>query len=362
MSRKANPRLIGAFVLSALVLLAIAIVLFASGPLFKKTTTFVAYFDGSVAGLTAGSAVKFRGVTVGSVSQIRLAIDEMQLDSIEVRAIGQVPQATIDSVDAAASDQREAEAAIQDLADSAAQAEAELYFRIPVIFELDENLLTRQGAAVDLDDPNVVSEWISMGMRAFLASESLVTGQKYIALDIFSGTPVELSPFTRLPYPEIPTTKTGFEEIGKEVQAVLKKLAEVDVDSLVGSLVATVQGLEELANDEGLRQAFSQMPQAVNELSLALGDIRHLVESVDSTVTPLRGNIESAIESLDETMASFAATARSLQDVVSPGSPLVYRLDMTLEEMERTAVSLRALVEYLERNPSAIVRGKPKGN
>ena len=59
-------------------------------------------------------------------------------------------------------------------------------------------------------------------------------------------------------------------------------------------------------------------------------------------------------------MVSFAATAKSIQNVVSPGSPIIYRLDTTLEEMDRTSKSLRALVEYLERNPSAIVRGKPK--
>lgn len=332
MIRKANPRLIGGFVVGAVALLVIAIVLFASGPLFKKTTKFVSYFDGSVAGLVTGAPVKFRGVTVGAVKEVRLAIREAQLDRI-----------------AEQSD------------DDVGRMEAELYFRIPVIYELDEDILTKQGAKVDLDDPNLTAEWIKLGMRAYLATESLVTGRKYLALDVFPGSEVELSPFTEgQPYPEIPTIKTGFEQLEAEVKAVLKKLAAVNVDSMIGSLANTLSGLEELANSPGLRQTFEEMPKAVDELTLTLRDIRGLVASVDTTMLPLRENIASAVESLDETMESFAATAKSIQNVVSPGSPIIYRLDTTLEEMDRTSKSLRALVEYLERNPSAIVRGKPK--
>ena len=127
MIRKAKPRLIGGFVVGAVALLVIAIVLFASGPLFKKTTKFVSYFDGSVAGLVTGAPVKFRGVTVGSVKEVRLAIREAELDRI-----------TEPSVD-----------------DDVGRMEAELYFRIPVIYELDEDILTKPGAKVDLDDPNL---------------------------------------------------------------------------------------------------------------------------------------------------------------------------------------------------------------
>ena len=72
MSKKISPALIGAFVLGALVLLIVAVIAFGSGQLFRKTQEFVLYFDGSVNGLHVGAPVKFKGVEVGSVKDIRL--------------------------------------------------------------------------------------------------------------------------------------------------------------------------------------------------------------------------------------------------------------------------------------------------
>lgn len=43
-SRKANPALIGAFVLGAIALAVVAVLLFGSGRFFKKTTRWVIYF------------------------------------------------------------------------------------------------------------------------------------------------------------------------------------------------------------------------------------------------------------------------------------------------------------------------------
>jgi paraquat-inducible protein B len=54
MGRKANPVVIGAFVVGAVALLVLGIVVFGSGRLFADTTPFVMYFTGSVDGLPSG--------------------------------------------------------------------------------------------------------------------------------------------------------------------------------------------------------------------------------------------------------------------------------------------------------------------
>ena len=76
MGRKANPVLIGAFVVGAIALGVVGIVVFGSGRLFADTTPFVMYFTGSVDGLNVGSPVKFKGVEIGAVTSIQLDIGE----------------------------------------------------------------------------------------------------------------------------------------------------------------------------------------------------------------------------------------------------------------------------------------------
>ena len=68
MSKKANPTVIGVFVVAALAIAVAAIVTLGSGKLFKQTETFVMYFESSLSGLDVGAPVELQGVRIGEVS------------------------------------------------------------------------------------------------------------------------------------------------------------------------------------------------------------------------------------------------------------------------------------------------------
>ncbi|TMC94991.1 MAG: MCE family protein, partial [Chloroflexi bacterium] len=74
MGKRPSATLIGAFVVGAVTLAVTAIVTFGSGQFFRHTQRFVLYFSGSLNGLEKGAPVKFRGVPIGSVKEIRLRI------------------------------------------------------------------------------------------------------------------------------------------------------------------------------------------------------------------------------------------------------------------------------------------------
>src|SRR5438132_13948244 len=72
MGRKANPAVIGAFVIGGVALAVVAVTVWGSGKLFRRQYPSVCYFPGSVNGLAVGAPVKFRGVQIGEVTDIRL--------------------------------------------------------------------------------------------------------------------------------------------------------------------------------------------------------------------------------------------------------------------------------------------------
>ncbi len=79
--KRANPTVIGAFVLAALVLVAVAIIALGGASLFRSKQPVVSFFEGSVKGLVVGAAVNFRGVKVGSVDRIELQFAPGSLDA-----------------------------------------------------------------------------------------------------------------------------------------------------------------------------------------------------------------------------------------------------------------------------------------
>src|SRR6266481_4430040 len=79
MGKRANPLLVGSFVLGGLALAVTVIATIGSGKFFLHTQRFVVYFDGSVNGLDTGAPVKFRGVPIGTVTDVRLKLPPQQV-------------------------------------------------------------------------------------------------------------------------------------------------------------------------------------------------------------------------------------------------------------------------------------------
>ena len=178
MSKPANKTLIGAFVIGAIALLVIAVLIFGSGKFLKKTFHAVVFFEGSIKGLNEGAPVIFKGVKVGSVTNIRLIYDPAD-DSL----------------------------------------------RIPVIIELEPEKIERTDVAERQPEKNL-KLIIERGLRAQLQMQSMVTGQLMIALDFFPDKPARYVNFIK-EYPEIPTVPTPFEELTKTIQHLpLKKIAK----------------------------------------------------------------------------------------------------------------------------------------
>jgi len=75
MASRASKFLIGLFVIVGTLIAVIIIIWVGAADFFMSGSTYVTYFDESVQGLQADSAVKYRGVEVGKVKSISVAPD-----------------------------------------------------------------------------------------------------------------------------------------------------------------------------------------------------------------------------------------------------------------------------------------------
>jgi phospholipid/cholesterol/gamma-HCH transport system substrate-binding protein len=95
MSGKRSKFLIGLFVITGLLIGAVAIIWVGASDLFMKGSTYVTYFDESVQGLQTDSAVKYRGVEIGKVESIKVAPDYKLIEVImKINLAGDLPKQT----------------------------------------------------------------------------------------------------------------------------------------------------------------------------------------------------------------------------------------------------------------------------
>ncbi|WP_125477612.1 PqiB family protein, partial [Caballeronia terrestris] len=169
------------------------------------------------------------------------------------------------------------------------------------------------------DDRRALAQMlVDNGLRAQLRTGSLLTGQLYVAVDFFPNAPKASMNWDRHP-PEMPTVPSGLQSLQDSVTALIARLNKIPFEGIGKDLRRTLNTADKL------------------------------LKTLDTSVAPeARDTLRAARTALD-------AADRTLQ----PDSAIAQSTAETLRELSRTAASFRALAEYLERHPEALIRGKP---
>jgi paraquat-inducible protein B len=251
--------------------------------------TYTLIFRESVRGLAIGAPVDLRGVTVGEVSKINIELDPNRKD-----------------------------------------------FAMPVEIQFyPERLKARYRAKAKGTAPNGTRELLNAlvehGFRAQLRSGNMLTGQLYVALEMFPKAPTARIEWHKSP-PEFPTMQNTLEQFQTALMQIVQKFEKLP--------------LEELAGDAR---------QSVQRLDATLKSADTLIRNMDGQIVPeARLVLEDARKSLEAVRSTMGSANR----VMAPDAPLQRDMRETLRELNRAARSLRTLGEYLERHPEALLRGK----
>ncbi len=331
MSKQANPAVIGGFVLGAVALAVAGVLLFGSGKFFADTVAAVMYFQGDLKGLRVGGQVAFEGVSIGTVTDIGVFIDTTDFST-----------------------------------------------RAPVVVAINRDSFRLIGESSLPAKGHTLKPLIEhKGLRAQLQLESMVTGQRFIQLAFYPDVPpvqLTLDPLTNLP--EIPTIPTTLEQVQDTMRKALVKIGELPLEQIVNNLNQTLQGIDRLVNAP-------EVIEAVRALTTTLGDVQQLVRETDKKLAVVVSSVTATLDTLStltqkvdgqmpvvltsvteaaqaaqKTLEQAQQTLVSVDGAVEPNSPVRYEMVKTLRELSEAARALRALADYLERYPNAVIFGK----
>jgi paraquat-inducible protein B len=333
MSKQSSPTVIGAFVVGAVVLIAAAFALFGGAQIFAAKNRYVAVFSEPTNGLRVGANVMLNGVRIGYVSDIDLIIDDVHFET-----------------------------------------------DTQVVLELlNEDIKTKSGGKLDADFASRLNHETLIheaGMRASLQMESFVTGQLNVALQLRPETEAVMRAVDS-PYDEIPTVASNVQELLNNLQSWFADIQEnVDFRSIGQRLNDVLQGVDDLARSEDIRESFAGMNRLINDADMqqlagqvvaTLDEMRQASSAaselfsntendVDMLVADLQPVLKRLAGALDEAEQTLAAAKSQLKG----DSEQFYQLGTTLDELERAARSVREYFDYMERNPESVLQGKSK--
>jgi paraquat-inducible protein B len=259
--------------------------------------TAISNFNQSLRGLSVGAPIDFRGVVVGEVVSLDIVFDRDKKSFVQPVGLRIYPERFFKSA--------------------------------------------RDGQAI-------LSGMVDRGFRAQLRQSSLLTGQLYVAVDFFPKAPAAKLEIGENKTVTLPTMPGGLDELQAAVEEILGKVRKIPFDTIGRNVDKAL-----ITADKTLGSADKTLntinTQTLVEINRTLAQARDAITRIDKELTPeARGVLSEA-----------RRTLQSASTALAPDAPLQADVRDTLQELSRTARSLRNVADYLERHPEALLRGKP---
>ena len=303
MARKKSLYFVVGFFVTVGTISAVAMILWLGASKYLRTgVKYVTFFDESVQGLQVDSAVKYRGVEVGSVEKIHVAPDNRLIEVVikvnlrkgtERNLVSQLKSAGITGI---------------------------------VFVELDNR------------DPKLPDRSPHI---AFKTEYPVIPSQPSDTARIFS----EIEDI----YKEI--VKIDFEGISKGLTAMMKSiettLSNPRIDSILANADSVTVGLDKTVQLTNQRLEDRKLDEILVEAKGAVTDARKLISSVKEEFHAMK-------------LADTAGKANRMVDVLERRSRAIsFELEATSENLRQTSDTLDQLMDRVRSTPSDILFSKP---
>ncbi len=312
--------------------LVIGLIWFFGGARLAHGTLYESYFRESVQGLEVGAPVKYRGVTVGRVTELGLVSAEYGSRNAPV------------------------------------QIDRQTYRLVFVRFVVDRTLI---GQVPDTEAA------VKLGLRVRLATQG-ITGLTYLELDF--ADPVQY-PVQQVPWRPrndyIPSMPSTLLQVQNAATQFLAKLNKLDIDTLATSLNGLITDTRENLAHGDLHRALADASVLLRTLNDAVqrADLPALTANLGQTSTSLRTLADS--RDLHHTLANaaeisdrLAASSTQLQTLITGLQATTRRVDNTVGDLQQgllpilrdaqaTVANLRDTTDELRRYPAQILLSSP---
>ncbi len=276
----------------------------ASAAGYKRRIPFVTRFNTSVRGLAVGASVNVYGITIGTVTDIKLQFDPIGGDS-----------------------------------------------HVDVRFEIQPERILDSGQ-IDLQSPlEVARNLVKRGLRIQLHTANYLTGQMFLGMDFVpNAAPANVTQLADGTI-ALPGESGGLDSLTSSATAIAQKLSQIPFEALATDLDGLLRGAGKIANAP-------ELTQSLNSLSQTLNSVQEVVRKFDASAGPAFRRLPEIASSLQATLDRANKLVGSADTGYGGNSQVQRDLERVLSQVSDAARSVRVLADFLTQHPEALIQGR----
>lgn len=238
----------------------------------ERALYYVAFFKNSVRGLSAGSPVEYKGINIGSVTDVPYFAHD---DSTRLFQNGWIPvRLRIDP----------------SRIESNTEARTKTYWQ------------------------EQLNRAFGKGLSATLSSNNLILGSKMIEL-VETSSDSKVKPFADYNGNLVIASQGGggLDDLQAQIGKLLDKFNKLPLENTVGELNASLKELKATLNSANRLISKPQTQQIPGELNKTLADLRQTLQGI-SPQSPVYQDVQNTLKSLDKTMRDAQPVLNTLKE------------------------------------------------
>lgn len=274
MTNKTNYFKIGLFTAISLTLIVVFLICLGVSSLFKPTELAETYFNESVQGLNVGSPVKYRGVTVGKVTEIGM-----------VNSIYNTSNTTFSS-----------------------QEQRYIYVK----FSLSQQL--RHSEANKNNIKQVIAGYVKNGLRTSLATQDLV-GNAYLSLNFSDDKKAPKLSISWKPQSiYIPSTQSTLSQLTDSISNMASRLNQIDFNKVINDFDQLTVTLNKNVKDVQMDQLSKKFSDALTDTSAAMKQLNLLTSKANLFAANQEKNWEDTFLALRQISLNLSSMSNTLKN------------------------------------------------
>ncbi|MCI6289495.1 MAG: MlaD family protein [Lentisphaeria bacterium] len=323
--QEANKFKLGLFVISAITVLIIVVSCMGMFDQLKPKAHLVTYVEESVQGLSTGSAVKYKGVPIGNVDDISIITGTQEI-------------------------------------------------RIDILIDLSKfrrktgESFLQQKSASRWQFYNYLQKEVSRGLTCRIEPDG-ITGVKYVEMDFFRDADKIPRAKRQVEIRDgifyMPSTPSMMANLRMSVFEILASIASIDFKNISAQLCDLLRSANQTLNKAELDKLVASANNVAAKLDVTVSNLNNSLsrQKMDKTIQGIDTTFESIRQLSDQlneiaSRSSLPATTSSIRELSESLQSSSNSLQMSLQKANDTIDALTDLIQYLNDNPSSLIRGR----